>query len=251
MTIEKTSWAIDRDHFSDVVNFVAPDWEPFDAPSMIQKGAIALSLQWYKATSLDAIERNLAEEGGAEMMARTFAVGLLNHLEGYVSRMDLNQVALAFLLELERRNQETPNPRNCDDIASAVERIQSQFGREQGPSVDLPRWRDELRIVDPSLTPHITLKAGERFQIEMPVHVSDGYGWWNLDVSTGSVGIVSRHNRNLTSHNEGLKTINTIFTLQGLHEGACRIKFTLNISGQEKRLAQEVWLSVSVFNGEG
>lgn len=250
MTVEKTSWTIDRDQFSDVESFSLPEWEQFDSPSMVQKGHLALAMQWYKATSAEVIARDMVSEGGAEMMARTFAVGLLNHLDGYMTRMDLSQVALAFLLELERRNQETPNPRNCDDIASAVERIQSQFGIGQGVSAVLPRWGDRLRIVDPKVTPQIALLAGERFEVEMPVDAADGYGWWNLDVSSGAVGIVSRHKRNFSTEKDGLKTINTIFTLQGLHEGVCRIKFTLNISGQENKVAEEIWLSVDVFHGD-
>ena len=249
MNIEKTDWANDHKQFSTSTQGPSINWVKLDSHSLIQKGAIALSLQWLKSTDVMSAARHVTEEGGAEMMARSFAVGLLNHLDGYLSRMDLNQVALAFLLELERRNQETPNPSNCNDIAAAVCRIQGQFMRDRGATRALPRWGDALKTIDPVNTPTIGVESGERFQVEMPVDRMHGYGWCNVDISGDSVGIVSRHQKDSLADIDGRKKITTIFSFQGIHEGECRIKFTLNNSSSENKIEREVWLSITVKHG--
>lgn len=249
MLNEKIPFIAGEDSFTGEYIANSPNWERYDPPSIVRKGALALALQWHKANDIRELTAHMKMAGGTEMAAQSFANGIIDHVGPYMSRTDLKQMALAILLELERKNQETPNPPNCDDIASAIVRIQHQVSHEASYMQDLPSHRAKLRQIDPRVNPEISIVTGERFTVSLPTRVEDGYVWWFGEIDSPILSTVSTLKRDPmsdSSEDGNVECIETVFTFQGMHEGEANIDFKLCRSFAGMEILAQMKLAVKI-----
>lgn len=213
-------------------------WVEFKPANLLQKDALALNVEWLRSVSRDDVIAHF-DSGSDDERSKTFASSLVEIVGSAMNRRELHRLALEVLLELERRNQETPRPPDVSLLAAAVARLGMQSNQERQVEVDLPRSSQPLRQFDPRAVPALELQCGERVVFSLPEKAKSGARWY-LESQSGPVGLVDM----LVAGPELART--TQFTIQALSPGEATLVFFTWTTAGGGAVEQELRVQITV-----
>lgn len=224
--------------------YVAWDYIPIGKSA--RKGHLLLSMQWARSRDLNEVVEHSTRIGGSDMEAREFAHGLVAGVRDFLSRRELRTVALMFLLELERRNQETPNPQEITAIEAAVSRIARQVGHISPRMDDLPlaevpvklydlrAWKAPVSTADTfvSCPESMTVTSGERFGIAARNDLGEGLFWHAAAAPKGALSLFDKCYRETEHRDDSSHELDTHFMFQAMDQGSLTLRFNLQRGAQ-------------------
>lgn len=225
-------------------------WMNYGPAAEARSENFKLTMQWQLGKDIEDTA-DFVDSGSFDERAKAFAKVVASEVSQNSSRQQLARVALEMLLELERRNQDMPYPRDVTLLNSAMVRLSAQALGLRKDELDLPTNDAPLNMLDISVVKNLVVQPGERFSFELPEISSTGY-LWRLSIEGDGVSLVDKlqlDSKNKLGRNKerliGNET-SVAYTLQALHEGEAKLKFTLDRPWDPSDIARTHEVSVII-----